>query len=359
MATRGELFSGTETPPPHLALDLGRLQGWLAAHIEGATGPLSAEKFKGGQSNPTYLLTAGARKFVLRRRPPGKLLPSAHAIDREFAVMQKVASCGVPVPAPIAYCEDESVIGSQFYIAAYVQGRIFWEADLPGVSSPDERAAIYASLCDTLARLHSLDVDQAGLAGFGRSGHYCERNFERWSRVYRDSRLVDVPDMEWLMQQLPMHMPAREASRLIHGDYGLYNVITAPDGPQLLAVLDWEMATLGDPLVDLAHHLRAWWDIPDPQGSATSLQGKDLEALGIPSMDAYIANYCRHEGMAVPDMRFHLAYAQYRYAAMIQGILKRVQDGTASARTVLHRQERVFDIARLARRTLEEGVIRI
>lgn len=350
--SRQDMFAGTEQAPPHLALDLDRLRPWLAVRLEGLDGPLEAEKFKGGQSNPTYKLTGSGARYVLRRKPPGALIASAHAIDREFRVLTALHAAGLPVPQPWLYCDDLAVAGFEFYIVAHVEGRVFWDAELPGVNSP-KRAAIYDEMNAVLARLHDLDIDAVGLGNLGRRADYVRRNFARWSTIYGRSRLVDIPDMDWLMEALPGRLPAGEDGRLLHGDYGLYNIILHPTEPRLLAVLDWEMATLGDPLVDLAHHLRAWWEIPDSHGAVTSLAGRDLGALGIPSLDTYVASYCARRGRAVPDMRPYLAFAQFRYAAMVQGILKRVSDGTASGRVVLHRQERVADIAALARRTLE------
>lgn len=353
MTDRGAIFSGTEPPPPHLALDLGALQAYLREQIA-LPAPLEAAKFKGGQSNPTYLLSSGTLRFVLRRRPPGTLLESAHAIDREYRVLTALATSGVPVPRPYLYCDDERIIGSAFYLVDYIDGRVFWDAELPGVASAD-RAAIYDNMNTVFARLHSLDVATLGLADFGRSGDYCARNFARWAKIYEQSKLIDIPEMDWLIAHLPQALPRDESTALIHGDFGLYNAIVASDGTELRAVLDWEMATLGDPFVDLAHHLRAWWDVPDPNGAATSLAGQDLASLGVPGMDDYIRRYCERRHLAVPDMRFYLAYAQFRYAAMIQGILKRVETGSISTRRVLHRQERVVEIAKLSRQTLEQG----
>ncbi|MES2481144.1 MAG: phosphotransferase family protein [Pseudomonadota bacterium] len=349
---RSASFSGTEAPPPHLQLDLDRLRGFLSQHLGQTLGALSAVKFKGGQSNPTYLITSVQGQWVLRRKPPGQLLASAHAIDREFRVMRAIWGTGVPVAQPLLYCEDASVIGSDFYVAQYVQGRIFWDAELPGMT-PAHRTRLYDRMNEVLVRLHQSDVAALGLSDFGRVGGYCARNLARWAKTYEQSRLADIPDMDWLMDHLPKAVPAQESVALLHGDFGLYNLIVHPSEPEISAVLDWEMATLGDPLVDLAHHLRAWWEIPDPQGSATSLADKDLAALGIPTMQAYLARYFERLGQAAPDMTFYLAYAQFRYAAMIQGILKRVEQGTAASGRRVHRQERVVQIAQMARRTLE------
>jgi aminoglycoside phosphotransferase (APT) family kinase protein len=352
---QAELYTGTEATPTHLAFDLDRLDRFLRNRLPGYRGPVTAEKFRGGQSNPTYKLVAGERSYVLRRRPPGKLLPSAHAIDREFRVMSAVHREGFPVPEPFLYCDDESIVGTAFYIVEYAQGRLFWDADMPGLD-PVERAAICDAMNAGLARLHRFDYRALGLGDFGKVGNYCARNLERWSRQYDASKLVDIPDMDWLRQTLTKLLPKEERVALLHGDYGHYNILIHPTRPELLAVLDWEMSTLGDPLVDLTHHLRPWWVPPDPErGSMSSLVGLDLAALGIPAMQDYITTYCRRAGIDhLNDATFYLAYAQYRVAAMIQGVLKRATDGTGANKVMLHTQERVALIARQARALLEQ-----
>jgi len=354
VARRQLLFSGTEAPPPGLELDSVQLAAFLGRHIGGLERIASIEKFKGGQSNPTYLVRSDAGDFVLRRKPPGKLLASAHAIDREYRVLNAVASAGYPVPKAYLYCADESVIGSEFYLVGYHPGRIFWTADLLG-ESPGDRSAIYDAMNARLAELHRLDHCAIGLSDFGRVGGYVARNLARWSKIYRDSELISIPDMDWLIGRLPEMLPPDERSCLLHGDFGLYNLIIEPDAPEISAVLDWEMATLGDPFIDLAHNLRAWWEVPDPTGAAaTSLRGHDLGVLGIPTMDAYIDGYCARMGISeLPHRNFYLGYAQFRNAAMVQGILKRAAIGSASSRAKVHRQERVPEIAAMARATLE------
>ena len=351
MADRQAIFGGTEPPPAHLALDPDVLRAYLAPRVPGMDGAIEAVKFKGGQSNPTYRLQGPGARYVLRRKPPGALLATAHQIDREYRVIAALHEAGIPVPKPWFYCTDENVIGSEFYIAECVEGRVFWEADAPGMS-PADRAVLYAEMNAVLARIHALDVDAIGLGDLGRREGYTARNLARWSDLYRKSALVPIPDMDWLIGELPRRLPPERPSTFIHGDYGLYNLIVHPTEPRILAVLDWEMATIGDPLVALAHPARPWWDIPAPAGSATSIRDRDLATLGIPPLDTYFESYARHRGIALPDMRFHLAFAQFRYAAMMQGILKRAAEGTASSRVMLHRQERVPQIAEMARRTL-------
>jgi aminoglycoside phosphotransferase (APT) family kinase protein len=354
MTDRQLLFSGTEQPPAHLAIDANALARYLSRHLDGISGPLEIVKFKGGQSNPTYKITARDRTYVLRRRPPGKLLESAHAIDREYRVLSALSRVKFPVPQPHLYCDDDGVIGSAFYVADFHEGRVFWNAEIPGADSVC-RAALYDEMNALLVRLHELDVAALGLGDFGRTGGYAARNLARWSKQYVESKLIDIPDMDWLMETLPKRLPGSESTTLLHGDFGLYNIIVHPSKPEILAVLDWEMATLGDPLIDLAHHVRPWWDPPDPLGgSATSLIGRNLKELGIPDVDSYMSRYFgRRPSMPAADMTFYIGFAQFRYAAMVQGILKRTQAGINSSRAVLHSQRRVVEIAALARRTLQ------
>jgi aminoglycoside phosphotransferase (APT) family kinase protein len=355
MADLQATFSGTEAPPAHLALDLDRLGDYLSRHLDFYAGPLTAEKFKGGQSNPTYRLKAGDTPLVLRRKPPGKLLPTAHAIDREYRVLSAMHGAGFPVPRPHLYCSDPEIVGTEFYVVEFLDGRIFWDPVMPGVALAD-RAAIYDDAIHWLARIHGADVAALGLADFGRGEGYAARNLKRWSDQYRAAELVPVPDMHWLMEALAREVPQDGPVRLLHGDYGMYNLIIHPAEPRVIGILDWEMATLGDPYVDLAHHLRPWWIEPDAAGEVPSLVGKDLASLGIPSMDAQIQAYLRRLGLArLPHRRFYLAYAQFRYAAMVQGVLKRYADGTAANRRSTQSQARVFDAAANARRILENG----
>jgi aminoglycoside phosphotransferase (APT) family kinase protein len=347
-------FSGTEIAPGHLALDLESLDSHLRSRFEGYDGPIDARKFKGGQSNPTYLLTSGRNSFVLRRRPPGKLLPGAHRIDREFRVLGALHAAGFPVPQPYYHCADPGVTGTEFYLAEYVSGRVFWDPAMPGVA-PAERALIHEDVNRLLARIHSVDPDQLGLADFGQGAGYAARNLRRWSDQYRASEMIPIPDMHWLMDALAERVPGTAPVRLLHGDYGLYNLIIHSEEPRVIAILDWEMATLGDPFVDFAHHLRPWWSPPDRSGETLTLAGRgDLAALGIPSMQAYLAAYLKRLGLPVlPHADFYLAFAQFRYAAMIQGILKRIADGSAANSRTTHSQERVVAAAASARRAME------
>lgn len=356
MSDRQEMLSGTEVPPEHLALDVERLGSFLVPRLEGLEKDFRVEKFKGGQSNPTYKLIGQDRSYVLRRRPPGQLLASAHAIDREYRVTKALSEIGFPAPRPALYCEDESVIGSAFYITEFIDGRVFWNADLPGVEKAD-RTAIYESMNSFLANLHQLDYRALGLETFGREKGFTERNLKRWCTIYEQSKLADLPDIDWLMKALHDRLPEDEPTAILHGDFGLYNAMIHPTEPKILSVLDWEMSTLGNPYIDLAHNTRAWWEPTGfVEGSATTLAGLNLKELGIPSLEAHIESYCSRSGIAaIPDLNFYFSFVQFRYAVMIQGILKRASAGTSVNRRVLHTQERVAAIAALARRTLSDS----
>lgn len=310
------------------ALDIDRLAGFLRAQVHDFQGALQVEKFAGGQSNPTYRVTAGERSFVIRRKPPGALLASAHAIDREYRVIQALADSGVPVPAVYALCEDDSVIGTAFYVMEFVQGRVFWDPSLPGLTSA-HRTAIYDELGRVMAALHSVDYPAAGLQDFGRPGNYLSRQIERWTRQYRACESERIDEMERLIEWLPAHLPAREETALVHGDYRIDNVIFDPTESRILAVLDWELSTLGDPLADFAYHCMTWRVSPD---EFRGLKGHDLQALGIPTEKAYVAAYCKRTGReALPDWDYYLAFNMFRMAAILQGIFARALKGNAAS----------------------------
>jgi aminoglycoside phosphotransferase (APT) family kinase protein len=328
---RQATFSGTKDVAAALAIDADRLQAHLAAHLPDFAGPLTVRQFKGGQSNPTYLIETPARRYVLRRKPPGKLLPSAHAVEREFAVITALSAQNYPVAEPVLYCADESVAGTPFYLMGYVEGRVFWEPHMPE-AAPAERMAVYDAMNATLARLHSFDPAKTGLADFGRGENYVARQVDRWSKQYRASETERIEAMEKLIAWLPAHLPPPAAVRIVHGDYRLDNIIVSSAGPQVLAVLDWELSTLGDPLADFAYHLMQWDMPPSETGAGVgSLLGLDLPALGIPSRAAYVEAYVVRTGL---DPRAHLpvylAYNFFRLAAIFQGIVGRVRDGTAT-----------------------------
>jgi aminoglycoside phosphotransferase (APT) family kinase protein len=313
-------------------------------------------QFKGGQSNPTYLLETPARKYVLRRKPPGKLLPSAHAVDREFRVILALSKRGFPVAQPVLYCADESVAGTPFYVMSFVAGRVFWNPDMPG-SNPAERTAIYDVMIGTLARLHSFDPAGIGLADFGRGENYVARQVDRWSKQYRASQTQEIDEMERLIEWLPAHIPPAGPVRLVHGDYRLDNMIFEVSSPRVLAVLDWELSTLGDPLADFAYHLMAWHMPPDDTGAGTgSLVGFDLAALGVPSAAAYVEMYCARTGFDPrPHLPTYLAYNFFRIAAILQGIAGRVRDGTATSEHAPAKAQMVRPLAETAWRFAREA----
>jgi aminoglycoside phosphotransferase (APT) family kinase protein len=329
---RQTAFSGTKDVAAPLRFDAAALEAYLAAHVPGFAGPLTVHQFKGGQSNPTYLLETPARSYVLRRKPPGKLLPSAHAVDREFRVISALSAQGFPVAAPVIYCDDESVVGTAFYVMSFVAGRVFWEPQMAG-SNPAERTAVYDALNATIAQLHSFDPAAIGLADFGRGENYVARQVDRWSKQYRASQTEAIDEMERLITWLPSHLPPPAPVRLVHGDYRLDNVIVAPDSAKILAVLDWELSTLGDPLADFTYHLMKWHVPPSDTGASTgTLVGQDIAALGIPTLERYAAAYLARTGLDPrPHLAVYLAYNFFRIAAIYQGIVGRVRDGTATS----------------------------
>jgi aminoglycoside phosphotransferase (APT) family kinase protein len=349
-------FSGTKDVAEPLRFALARLEAYLAREVPGFAGPLSVRQFKGGQSNPTYLLETPARAYVLRRKPPGKLLPSAHAVDREFRVIRALASQGFPVAKPVVYCDDESVTGTAFYVMDFVVGRVFWNPDMPG-SAPAERAAVYDAMNDTLARLHSFDPAAIGLADFGRGENYVARQVDRWSKQYRASQTQTIDEMERLIAWLPSHIPPSGPPRLVHGDYRLDNVILHESEPRVLAVLDWELSTIGDPLADFTYHLMQWHMPPDDAGAGTgSLVGFDLAALGIPSLADYVEMYRLRTGLDPrPHLAAYLAYNFFRIAAILQGIAGRVRDGTATSDHAAAKAQMVRPLAEVGWRFAREA----
>lgn len=308
------------------------LERYLREHIDGFAGPLQVTRFKGGQSNPTFLLDTPQRRYVMRAKPApaAQLLPSAHAVEREFRVQSALAGSAVPVARMLSLCEDEAVLGRAFYIMEHVEGRIFWEQTLPGLST-DERAALYAELSRVIAALHGVDLEATGLSDYGKGSDYFSRQIRRWSAQYDASRTAPNEAMDRLVEWLPAHVPAEDSPQvsLVHGDYRMDNVIFHPTQPRILAVIDWELSTLGHPLADFAYHLMSWHI---PPGPLRGLHGVDLAALGIPDQAQYIAAYEQRSGRRVSgDMNFYLAYNLFRLAAILQGIAKRVEEGTASS----------------------------
>jgi aminoglycoside phosphotransferase (APT) family kinase protein len=327
---RQSAFSGTREVAERLRFDAASLESYLAAHLPGFAGPALVRQFKGGQSNPTYLIETPLRRYVLRRKPPGKLLPSAHAVDREHRVISALYAQGFPVAEPLLYCADEVIVGTAFFVMAFADGRVFWEPHMPD-SYPAERAQVYDGMNATLARLHSFDPMAIGLGDYGRGEHYVARQVARWSKQYRASETQRIDEMERLIEWLPAHLPPEQTPRLVHGDYRLDNMIVATDAPTILAVLDWELSTIGDPLADFSYHLMQW-HMPHAEAGTGSLVGFDLEPLGIPSLDAYIDLYMARTKLDPrPHLPVYLAYNFFRLAAIMQGIAGRVRDGTATS----------------------------
>lgn len=329
-------------------VDIKRLAAYMAEHIPEFHGDLTAEKFAGGQSNPTFKLTAGDTSYVLRRKPPGELLQSAHAVDREFRVMTALRDTEVPVPRTYALCEDESVIGSMFFIMEYMDGRILWDPVLPDAADNAERGAIYDSMNKTMAALHNVNVESVGLGDYGKPGNYFERQLGRWTKQYRASETEVMADMETLLRWLPANMPQDDGTvSLVHGDYRLDNMMFHPTEPRVIALLDWELSTLGHPLADLANQCMAWMLPRD--SIMKGLAGVDRTALGIPSDEEYINRYCERTGRdGIENWDFYLVFSLFRLAAIVQGIKKRSQIGTASSAEADARGDLVGPLAHLA-----------
>jgi aminoglycoside phosphotransferase (APT) family kinase protein len=337
-------FVGTQVVSEQQKFDVAALAAWLTKKLPGFTGPLSVESFKGGQSNPTYKLNTPTQNYVMRTKPGpvAKLLPSAHAVEREFAVMNGLYGTDVPVPRMHCLCEDEDVIGRAFYIMEYMPGRIFWDQTLPGMK-PQERSAIYNEMNRVIAALHTVKFTERGLASYGKPGNYFDRQISRWSKQYVASADGTGPmpqpikEMDQLMAWLPLHIPAMARAEhmvsIVHGDFRLDNLMFHPTEPRIVAVLDWELSTLGHPLADFSYHCMAWHI---PPGAFRGIGGLDIASLGIPLEDEYIRRYCQRTGLVTPqdlkvDWNFYMAYNMFRLAAILQGIAKRVEAGTAAS----------------------------
>ena len=332
-----EQYTGTKPVAASHAFDIATLQAYLEAQLSGFEGPLTVEQFKGGQSNPTYKLITPTRAYVMRSKPgpAAKLLPSAHAIEREFQVMSYLQGSAVPVPRTFVLCEDESVIGRAFFIMECVEGRVIWDQSLPGLSTT-ERGAIYDEMNRVIGALHRTDVTEA-MATYGRHGNYFQRQIGRWSKQYQASVTEEIPEMDRLIEWLPAHLPAsaldESQKAIVHGDFRLDNLIFHPSEARVVAVLDWELSTIGHPLADFSYHCMAWHI---PPGVFRGIGGLDIAALGIPSEMDYVRRYCERTGRANPealmtDWNFYLAYNLFRLASITQGIAKRVVDGIASS----------------------------
>ena len=308
--------------------DLAKLADWMRTHAPDAGVPSDAEKFAGGQSNPTYKVTSDRGPVVLRRKPFGNLLPSAHAVDREFKLISGLHPTGFPVPKPIALCEDNEIIGAEFYLMEMMEGRTFWDGQLPDTPKEDRRD-IYTEMVHTLAALHNVDYEKAGLGGFGRPGNYFARQVDRWTKQYRAAQTDDVAEIEKLMEWLPQTVPEQTRSSIIHGDFRIDNMIYAKDRSKVIAVIDWELATIGDPLADFAY-LAMNWEMP--VDGRSGLKGADLDALNIPKLKEVVDLYCElTDRDGVPDLHWYFAYNLFRLTAIVQGIKKRMLDGNASS----------------------------
>ena len=328
---RQQAFSGTGDIRAGYEIDAARLEAYLRETIEGFAGPLSIEQFKGGQSNPTYKLITPNHSYVLRRKPPGKLLPSAHAVDREYRVISALHPTGFPVARPYLLCEDEAIIGTAFYVMDFADGRVIWYPFVPDADG-DERAGIYDSLNSAIARLHTVDVEAVGLSDFGKPDGYVARQVARWSKQYRASETETISEMDRLIDWLPDAAPVNSDVALVHGDFRLDNCVIERDGTGILAVLDWELSTLGDPLADFTYHLMQWMMPPSRSGAGVGTLVEHLgNTPGLPSLEDYVALYCERTGRSgLPDLDTYMAYNFFRLAAIFQGIVGRVRDGTAA-----------------------------
>ena len=340
-----EQFIGTKPVEERHRFEPGALEKLLGEKVS------SVEQFKGGQSNPTYKVNG---RYVLRRKPPGKLLPSAHAVEREYRVIKALHAAGFPVPRPRLLCEDESVIGTAFYVMDYVEGRVLWDQSLPGMTKA-QRAEIWDELNRVISKLHSLDYRALGLESFGKPGNYIERQIARWTKQYQASETERVEAMNNLIEWLPKNIPPSAATTVVHGDYRMDNAIFHPSEPRILAVLDWELSTLGDPLADFAYHCMSWHI---PPGQFRGIAGLDLASLGIPGEGEYVKRYCERTGRAAQidpsHWDFYIAYNLFRIAAILQGILKRVVDGTAASAHARDAGSRAKPMAELGWKQVEK-----
>jgi aminoglycoside phosphotransferase (APT) family kinase protein len=338
--------TGTSIVREEHKFNVGLLQEYMESHVEGFHGPLTVRQFKGGQSNPTYKLETESCNYVLRRKPPGKLLKSAHAVEREFRIISALYGAGFPVPRPFVLCEDTEVVGTTFFIMECVDGRIFWSPDLPQFSK-EERTELYDNVNEMLARLHSFDFVALGLEGYGKPGNYFSRQISRWSSQYRASETATVDAMDRLIDWLPHNVPEDDSASIVHGDFRLDNMIVHPTEPRVIAILDWELSTIGHPLADLTYHLMAW-QMGDIGIGSSGLVGKDLNELGIPDAESYIARYCERTGRnnGIDHRNFYSAFNFFRLAAILQGIAGRVRDGTAASAHAAQAVDAVLPLAK-------------
>ncbi len=341
-----EANSGTKDVTDQHKFDENALVAWMNENVEGFQGPLEIRQFKGGQSNPTYQLVTPTKKYVMRRKPPGKLLPSAHAVDREFRAISALYPLGFPVAKPYGLCVDDSVIGTMFYVMEMVEGRILWDLALPDLS-PEQRWKTYEAKVNTFADLHNVDWRKAGLEGFGKEGDYVARQIHRWTKQYKASETIKIPEMDKLIEWLPKNIPPGDKTTIVHGDYRLDNMVLHPTEPRVIAVLDWELSTLGDPLADFSYHLMQW-KMPGRGEGLSNIT--DFKSYGIPTMDEYVAMYCKRTGRedGLPELDYYFAYNAFRLAGILQGIVGRVRDGTAASANAESNAARVVPLAEFA-----------
>lgn len=342
--TAEEKFSGTEPVLEQHKFNEDNLYDFMKANVDGFEGPLEVREFKGGQSNPTYQLITPKTKYVLRRKPPGNLLPSAHAVDREYRIINALYPTGFPVARPYALCEDTDVIGTMFYIMENVEGRILWDGTFPDMNNADRRAT-YESMVDTLAKLHNTDYKAIGLEDFGRPGNYFARQISRWSKQYKLSETESRPEMDRLIEWLPENIPDDEADSIVHGDFRCDNMVIHPTEPRVIAVLDWELSTIGHPLGDFTYHLMPWFQ-PEGTGTSGTLINADFKGLNIPDAEEYIKMYCERTGRnGFDNLDFYMSYNFFRLAAILQGIVGRVKEGTAASAHALLNEQRIPPLA--------------
>ncbi len=342
MSTASAGMEGTIAVGERDRIDLDRLGEWMRGAVDGFAGPLAYAKFAGGQSNPTYRLDTPDKAYVLRRKPFGPILPSAHAVDREYRVIAGLHPTGFPVPRPYGLCEDPAVIGSAFYVMELVEGRTIWDGAMPGLT-PDSRRAHYEAMVDTLAALHTTDYAAAGLETYGKPGNYFERQVARWTKQYRAAETERMDSVERLIDWLPRTLPDQTATSIVHGDYRVDNMIFATDSPRVIAVLDWELSTLGDPLADFSYFLMSWVTEPEGRSGVLGLTGPET---GIPTVEAVVDRYCAATGRdGVPDLNWYFAYNLFRLTGIVQGIKRRIIDGTASSAQAEQTVARIHGLA--------------
>lgn len=344
MAKQPNELSASQTTGAGVDLDVVRLAAFLRSTLGSPPGEIAARRFRGGQSNPTYLLSVGKDRYVLRKKPSGRLLPSAHAVEREYRIMSALAGSAVPVPRMLCLCENPEVLGTPFYVMEFVEGRALYDPSLPDMNR-EERAAVYGDMSRVISALHQVDYRSVGLESYGRPGDYLERQISRWTKQYRASETERIEAMERLIEWLPAHIPAAQDSSIVHGDFRIDNLILSAVEPRILAVLDWELSTLGDPLADFSYHALIW-NLTEEQ--FRGMRGRDLAALGIPGEREYVAEYCRRTRRTEIDPAvwdFYTAFNLFRLAAILQGILKRSLEGNAADPTAPETGRRARAIA--------------